>query len=49
MPKDRLMGAYVDTPTREEIRRAAYEEDCAMSEIIRRAIVEYLNKRKGKQ
>ena len=47
MPKDRLMGAYVDTATRDAIRKAAYEEDCAMAEIVRRAIAEYLAKRKG--
>jgi hypothetical protein len=49
MPKDRLMGAFVDTPTREAIRRAAFEEDVPMAEIIRRAIEEYLAKRKGKK
>lgn len=49
MPKDRLMGAFVDKPTREAIRRAAFEEDVPMAAIIRRAIEEYLARRKGKK
>ena len=43
------MGAFVDAPTREAIRRAAFGEDVPMAEIIRRAIEGYLAKRKGKK
>jgi hypothetical protein len=44
--KDQLMGVMVDAATREAIRRAAFEERCSMGELIRRAIIAYLGRRK---
>jgi hypothetical protein len=48
--RDRLVGAIVDEAAYERIRRAAFEERCSMSEVIRRAIEVYLTRQpKGKK
>ncbi len=47
--KDQLMGVMVDAAMREAIRRAAFEERLSMSALARKAIEEYLAKRKGKK
>lgn len=41
----KLVGAYVDETLRQRIRRAAYEEDCSMAEVVRRALNEHLARR----
>ena len=47
--QDRMLGVYVDTSTREAIRRAAFEADASMSEIVRQAILMYLAAHKPKR
>lgn len=44
----RLLGTYTDEPTYEGIRKAAYEERTTISGILRKAVQEYLTKRKAK-
>ena len=44
----RLLGTYTDEATFEAIRRAAYEERSTVSGILRKAVQEYLTRRKGK-
>lgn len=46
--KDKLVAAFVDADLHEAVRVAAFRERCSMGELVRRAITEYLAKRKGK-
>jgi hypothetical protein len=47
--KDKLLGFLVDADLHERIRRAAFEADCSKGEIVRRAVVEYLGKRRTEE
>jgi len=47
--KDKLVAAFVDEALHEAVRVAAFHERCSMGEVIRRAVQEYLAKRKGKK
>jgi len=49
MTRMKLLGTYTDEATYEAIRRAAYEERSTVSGILRKAVQEYLAKRKGKK
>ncbi len=42
----KLVAAAMDESLRERIRRAAYEQRCSMSEVIRRAVLRYLKAQK---
>jgi predicted HicB family RNase H-like nuclease len=44
--KDKLLGTFVDEATHEAVRVAAFQARCSMSEFVRRAVTEYLGKRK---
>jgi hypothetical protein len=49
MSQMKLLGTYTDLETYEAIRRAAYEERSSVSGVLRKAVQEYLAKRKGKK
>ncbi len=47
--KEKLIAAFTDEALHERVRRQAFEENCSRSEIVRRAVEEYLARRKGKK
>jgi hypothetical protein len=47
--RDKLIAAFATEALRERLRGRAFEERCSMSEVVRRALTEYLGKRKQRK
>jgi len=43
--KTKLLGCFVEPATFERLRLQAFQERCSVSEVVRRAVADYLAKR----
>lgn len=47
--KTKLLGVFVEPSVYERLRVRAFEERCSVSEVVRRAVAEYLGRRPARE